>query len=792
MRCDFYTYNLAPNRYQTPNFMAKPVKVNWESEAGKLIKKTLLGFATLAIAQVKYQELITKDPEALESKSCADITKDFFAQDDMMQTVHKYATKIKENLEEIYKLTKDPEILEKHAQLYKDAYKNRDLLKGGYSDLSDDEIDKAIIETYPVVTMGIIGKGNVEAAFSLDIVGLENFCFDVSSMTDSISRNNLELLKKKVNPVNTVEYRNLEENVKKDKRKINKLLGEENSAKRKELLEQIEGLKSDKNYIAKIKELKREVQNLYKNCENSEQIREVMVNISEKQRMMKELILKKVDLSPQEIINKVWTIAAISQSDHYRTGDEYDLGSSAEGIALYNKLMEKYKGYDEHTKLSDEEVDELTEFRSINKRKMNKDIKELIELIQPSTPENEKLWNKAIEKRLYERAGFDYNENYAKYLDLAHCKYLNELFASDNDFWTVFPALISSIVIYNVSGEISLDYSFDFMEHNHDTKLKFDDLGINYINWSRYNPNSFITDSVTIKSEDVKNKAVKNMLFDLKALYKNKKIPLKERNSVFNALQEIGVSIGKNENKIEIKINGRDVQYSDLPAIIAIVKKEFNENSFWTEENKNEDTDNARDMIYHHFMLQRKQEIDSAKKIKDEENIDIKVRKVNMNDVKYALCLGNHSHCCTALGSQSNEWSSPLYILSKCISAIEVLANGEPVGNTMMYMAKVNGELSLVLDDIELQAKFQNNDKIKDMIIKYAQKICKEIGKPNIHIYAGPGLQKVDMTEYEYIENAEMEIIGKTPENGGVYLDFDASQHDIGDIVEKTDLYRII
>ena len=55
-----------------------------------------------------------------------------------------------------------------------------------------------------------------------------------------------------------------------------------------------------------------------------------------------------------------------------------------------------------------------------------------------------------------------------------------------------------------------------------------------------------------------------------------------------------------------------------------------------------------------------------------------------------------------------------------------------------------------------------------------------------------PGLHKVDMTKYKYIENATMEIIGKTPEDGGVYLDFDGEQHDIGDIVEKTDLYQII
>ena len=124
-------------------------------------------------------------------------------------------------------------------------------------------------------------------------------------------------------------------------------------------------------------------------------------------------------------------------------------------------------------------------------------------------------------------------------------------------------------------------------------------------------------------------------------------------------------------------------------------------------------------------------------------------------------------------------------------SAIEVLADGEPVGNTMMYMAHVNGELSLVLDDIELQGKYQNNDKIRDMIVKYSKQVCKEIGKPDITVYAGPGMHKVDMSDYPKIENAEMIILGETPQNGAVYLDFDAEKHDIGDVIEKLDLYKI-
>ncbi len=790
MKCEFYTYNTNPVRYQTPNFMARPIKVDWNSESGKLIEKSLMAMA-VASAVTKLPLMSFENKYFIKMDNDGNVIKKPLEASDLLSTPEDIFSDSKACLEEFYQKTKDPDILEKHAQLYKDAYKNRELLKGGYSDLTEGEIDEAIIETNTVDALSTLGEGTLEAAFGLDLVGFRNLCVDIACMKYDISRHNLELLKKKINPSGTDEYNKLEEEIRKNKRKINSLLEKENSLKRKELLEQIKALKGNKSNIKEIKELKKQIQDLYKNSENSSEITDLMKEINELQRKKKELICQKINLSPQEIINKVWTIAAISQSNYYKTGDDF-VPNASEGIALYYELMEKYQDSAGDIRLSEEEMEELNAFRSIDKRKLNKDIKELIELIQPSTPENEKLWNKAIEKRLYERANMYYKEEFAKYLDLTNCEYLNELFASDDNFWSVFPVLLQSIYIYNVDGEVSLDYSFDFLTHNYNTRLMYEDLGIDYINWTRYNPNSYVSASATIKEDEVKNKAVKNMCYDIASLYKNKKIPQKEKNRIFKALKEIGVSVNKNENKAYIKINGRDVQYSDLDSIMSIIKREFNANSFWSEENGNENIDNARDMVYHHFMLQRKQEIDIAKKIKNEENIDVKVQKVNMNDVKYALCLGNHSHCCTALGSQSNEWTAPLYVLNKCISAIEVIANGEPVGNTMIYMAKVNGELSLVLDDIELQAKFQNNDKIKNMIIKYAQQLCEEVGKPNIHIYAGPGLHKVDMTKYKYIENATMEIIGKTMEDGGVYLDFDGEQHDIGDIVEKTDLYQII
>lgn len=81
--------------------------------------------------------------------------------------------------------------------------------------------------------------------------------------------------------------------------------------------------------------------------------------------------------------------------------------------------------------------------------------------------------------------------------------------------------------------------------------------------------------------------------------------------------------------------------------------------------------------------------------------------------------------------------------------------------------------------------------KIKNLIIDYAKKLCSEIGQLDIPIYVGPGMHKVEMSNYPLMLS-NMEILGKSPEDYGVYLDCNGEQNDIAkDIIEVTDLYKI-
>ena len=161
-----------------------------------------------------------------------------------------------------------------------------------------------------------------------------------------------------------------------------------------------------------------------------------------------------------------------------------------------------------------------------------------------------------------------------------------------------------------------------------------------------------------------------------------------------------------------------------------------------------------------------------------------------MKHIKKALGLGNDAQCCTALGRNFNEWSAPTYIMNKCIGEIELTDKGSFVGNTMIYLAYVDGKPALVLDNIELKTKYQNNDKIRDTFVDYAKKLCAEIGQPDLPIFAGPNRHKLNMDIYDKSTHT-MEIIGSSGEQE-VYVDYDAGKHTVGKGEKaKIEMYRL-
>lgn len=267
---------------------------------------------------------------------------------------------------------------------------------------------------------------------------------------------------------------------------------------------------------------------------------------------------------------------------------------------------------------------------------------------------------------------------------------------------------------------------------------------------------------------------------------KNKGFELKKNNEV--QYDADGYENGL-KNITRIYKDGNPLSFEDVGEAISAIKEVFNTENFWNQKQNDETVESARQTILNHILKLRENEFKNAQNLKSGEISRLEIHKTDMNDISHSLFLGNHASCCTAVGTGCNSWSAPAYILNKCISSIEVEDENNFVGNTMCYIAKVDGKPALVLDNIELNPKYQFNDKIRDAIFDYAQKLCKEIGKPDLPIYAGPFRHKVNLEHYP-VKQHIIQIIGSTGDDE-VYIDFMTDGTTLADGVHTAKLYKI-
>ncbi len=98
------------------------------------------------------------------------------------------------------------------------------------------------------------------------------------------------------------------------------------------------------------------------------------------------------------------------------------------------------------------------------------------------------------------------------------------------------------------------------------------------------------------------------------------------------------------------------------------------------------------------------------------------------------MFLGSKTNCCTAL-DRTNGGSMAIYMLNKSYQVIELYnSNGDVVGMSRVFMAKIDGKPTLMMDNIELNKEFIKNmnfnEELKDIrdnffqyMNKYAEKI---------------------------------------------------------------------
>lgn len=413
----------------------------------------------------------------------------------------------------------------------------------------------------------------------------------------------------------------------------------------------------------------------------------------------------------------------------------------------------------------------------------------IIPYLSQKNEEQKIMFKKVLSQLLFESLSVDYNK-LPKDIDFTESKYFYKFFMADEDFDESFRNLLNTLSL-KLPDETMKKF-FDGLENNEKTRKIFHRNGINYNKWVSPSDTS-IKINVRTDVDFQRKKVIEHFEEDFNSnLFSS--LPKEEQDSLLDSLKQHGFELKPLDNSGKSKRvlyrNDCRVDFDDLNDLLAIIKTFINWSGFWNSQFEDETIDSLKNEFKYHILNMRYNEIRKLKSKDAGIDKQIVVSKVDMNDIMHSLFLGNHAGCCTAIGSRSNDWSAPNYVKNKFISAIEVKDGDKPVGNTMCYFALVDSQIALILDNIELLPTYQYDDKIRDAIIACAKKICREVGKSKIPVYASPQGHKVNMNEY-VCRPCRVQILGYSG-NDDVYIDWRKSDGNVNGItIESTNLYKV-
>ncbi|HIU91607.1 MAG TPA: hypothetical protein IAD26_00585 [Candidatus Limenecus avicola] len=648
----------------------------------------------------------------------------------------------------------DEEKYQSFNHILNEAFKKRDTLKAANEDLPDDVIKQYFLVNFDefMKTVDIIGEKSFVHAFKYKKDGLRTFAGRVAKrFTPEMVHNFLGI----ANPEKSERYKILTSLLDDYKKEFSKLKNPIQIQAEKDFNDRLNSLEEEKSFLKvrlksnenvseKIKQINREIKDIkYKIKLLQPQNPKLLNRINELSKKRSELVNKAMT-DPLSIVNTANIFCALSYSPH--------------------------------------KLDELYPY------------------LAPKTEIEKKMLDEKLNKMIFHLIDIDYDEDISKILNISSSRYLSELFSANSSFLENFKELV---ILLKNNPNLPLTDIFNNLEQNIETKKQFKKYGINYDKWVLADKSSFVPVSVELDSQKAKQNAVENIIKDFNdPLWKL--IPNEEITKLQNDLKTKGFEL-KNTKEIiydedgyengsknvkTILFDSKPLSFEKMPKLISAIKESLNKNEFWSKTNPDKDIENARGTLKNHLLKLRSVEAENAQNLKKDEEVTLEVHKTDMNNIAHALFLGNHSQCCTAVGTGCNQWTAPLYIKNKMISGIEIMDGTEFVGNTMCWFALVDGKPALVLDNIELSNKYQYNDKIKDAIFEYSKKLLEETCCLNFNIYAGPNRHKLNMNNLEF-ESHNVTPIGSTGSDE-IYMDYDADGHKIDGIKsDRIKLYKI-
>jgi hypothetical protein len=402
----------------------------------------------------------------------------------------------------------------------------------------------------------------------------------------------------------------------------------------------------------------------------------------------------------------------------------------------------------------------------------------LIPYMNQKTNEGKLLYKTKLNELLWDSLEIECPEKLKKELNFTDSKYIEKMFFPTEEFSSNFKNLIKILKKSNKNIANTLDN----LPQNKVLANVFKKGGLSYKAWAGSLPDLKVEFDIQNDFEGMSKNTIKNLENEFNdVIYK--RLPETQRNNIKQALSKGGYSLVEREEanyvdagfyngstkKLRLVKGDKPIEFNDLSKIFKILNNIFDTDIFWETKHSENSINNIKGTFKNHINT-RHSEMERVKQCKNNEISHIQIQKVDMNDIKHSLFLGNDAVCCTAIGS-FNDWSAPNYIKNKMVQAIELKDGDEYIGNTMIYLANVDGETGLFLDNIELKPKYQYNDKIEQGIIEFAKKFVKELNAPDMDIYAGPNRHRLDMKNFKLIKSDNIFLIGTTA-GDEIYLDF--------------------
>lgn len=356
-------------------------------------------------------------------------------------------------------------------------------------------------------------------------------------------------------------------------------------------------------------------------------------------------------------------------------------------------------------------------------------------------------------------------------------KYFDRLLETSDGFRRNFKRLIeliklnedktfaeARITMPDVGSQLYARYSqlglIEQIEANLDTKRQFKEANLDFDFWNQFDKD-LRSESFNVEIDpaqeyfDLKNNITNELQGELIGNISSEKVE-----ELFKLLDANGFTIFNNAvYYAEQKLSNVAVE-----KLINLILKHAEQNEQWRKVLNGEDIEasalereNMAGFVDHIKGFKKKlEDIQSGRNISD-----IYVRLSDVNDIGRNIFFGNHVGCCNKVESDYAGYSAPQHLINAYTRGIEIVdAYGNSYGNSLCYFAKIDGEITFVIDSFEANGKLASNPIVTENIVKFAKMVCKQMGCENAPIIFGPNYNHLSLDDYKLTPKKSFKVIG--------------------------------